>query len=227
VLGVKNRFYVNTLFGMPSGTFNFIKMPDVNSVLDVTFEELSTDHQLVLKEAMDQFQHKCLLCFSKNRSGAPFLKSELLRVLMPGESDITVATEKEEAPEVIQRSMEATLAKRNTALLNMFKQMMVGVFVPGMEKMLKRASPQETNGETGDSSTVAHGQPTLGASAQPPQQSMGSQPIQHQNPYQAMPNPPTYGEMAFDTSEFPHGSAYRIAPANNRLQKNMYGGGYS
>jgi hypothetical protein len=146
---------------------------------------------------------------------------------MPGESDITAATEKEEAPEVIQRSMEATLAKHNTALLNMFKQMMVGVFVPGMEKMLKRASPQETNGETGDSSTVAHGQPTLGASAQPPQQSMGSQPIQHQNPYQAMPNPPTYGEMAFDTSEFPHGSDYRIAPANNRLQKNMYGGGYS
>jgi hypothetical protein len=42
-----------------------------------------------------------------------------------------------------------------------------------------------------------------------------------------MPNPPTYGEVAFSTSGFPHGSTYRIAPANNRLQKNMYGGGYS
>jgi hypothetical protein len=172
-----SRFYVNTLFGTPSGTFNFIKMSDVHSVLDVTFEELSTDHQLVLKEDMDQFQHKCLLCFSKNRSGTPFLKSEMPRVLMPGESDITAAAEKEEAREVIQRSMEATLAKHNTTLLNMFKQMMVGVFGPGMEKMLKRASPQETNGETGESSAAAHGQPTLGASAQPPQQSMGSQPI--------------------------------------------------
>jgi hypothetical protein len=56
---------------------------------------------------------------------------------------------------------------------------------------------------------------------------MGSQPIQHQNPYQAMSNPPTYGEMTFDTSGFPQGSTYRIAPTSNRLQKNMYGGGYS
>jgi hypothetical protein len=212
---------------MLGGTFNFIKMPDVNSVLDVTFEELSTDHQLILKEAMDQFQYKCLLCFSKNRSGTPFLKSEMPRVLMPGESDITTAAEKEEAHEVIQRSMEATLTKHNTALLIMLKQMMIAVFGPGMEKMLKRASPQETNGETGDSSATAPGQPILGAGAQSPQQSMGSQPIQHQNPYQAMPNPPTYGEMAFDTSGFPQGSTYRIAPASNRLQKNMYTGGYS
>jgi hypothetical protein len=137
VLGAGCGFCVNTLFGMLGGTFNFIKMPDVNSVLDVTFEELSTDHQLILKEAMDQFQYKCLLCFSKNRSGTPFLKSEMPRVLMPGESDITAAAEKEEAREVIQRSMEATLTKHNTALLIMLKQMMIGVFGPGMEKMLK------------------------------------------------------------------------------------------
>jgi hypothetical protein len=199
-------------------------MPDIQSVLDVTFQELSTDQQLVLKEAMDQFQHKCLLCFSKNRSGVPFLKSEMPRVLMPGESDATAAAEKQEACEVIQRSMEEIMAKHNTALLNMFKQMMVGVFGPCMEKMLKRTLPQEPNGETGESSAAVHGQPTLGASAQPPQQSMGSQPIQQQNPYQSMPNPPTYGEMAFGTSGVPPGSTYRIAPSNNRLQKNMYGG---
>jgi hypothetical protein len=33
--------------------------------------------------------------------------------------------------------------------------------------------------------------------------------------------------MAFGSSGVPPGSTYRIAPANNRLQKNMYGGGYS
>jgi hypothetical protein len=41
-----------------------------------------------------------------------------------------------------------------------------------------------------------------------------------------MPNRPTYGELAFSSSGVPPGSTYRIAPANNRLQKNMYGGGY-
>jgi hypothetical protein len=169
-------------------------MPDIQSVLDVTFQELSTDQQLVLKEAMDQFQHKCLLCFSKNRSGVPFLKSEMPRVLMPGESDATAAAaEKQEACEVIQRSMEGIMAKHNTALLNMFKQMMVDVFGPGMEKMIKRTLSQEPNGETGESSAAVNGQPTLDASVRPPQQSMGSQPIQQQNPYQSMSNPPTYG----------------------------------
>jgi hypothetical protein len=42
-----------------------------------------------------------------------------------------------------------------------------------------------------------------------------------------MPNRPTYGDLAFGSSGVLPNSTYRIAPANNRLQKNMYGGGYS
>jgi hypothetical protein len=42
-----------------------------------------------------------------------------------------------------------------------------------------------------------------------------------------MPNRPTYGDLAFSSSGVPPGSTYRIAPANNRLQKNMFGEGYS
>jgi hypothetical protein len=42
-----------------------------------------------------------------------------------------------------------------------------------------------------------------------------------------MPNRPTYGDLAFGSSGVPPNSTYRIAPANNRLQKNMYGEGYS
>jgi hypothetical protein len=123
--------------------------------------------------------------------------------------------------------MEDIMAKHNTAFLNLFRQMMISVFSPVMEKVLSRTSPQGPNGETGESSAAVNGQPTQDASAQPPQQSMGSQPIQQQNPYQAMPNPPTYGDMAFGTSRVPPGSTYRIAPSNNRLQKNMYGTRYS
>jgi hypothetical protein len=68
-------------------------MPDIQDVMDVTFEELSTEHQLQLKEAIEQFQQKCLMSFSKNRSGVPFLKSDMPRVLMPGELDTTAAAE--------------------------------------------------------------------------------------------------------------------------------------
>jgi hypothetical protein len=42
-----------------------------------------------------------------------------------------------------------------------------------------------------------------------------------------MPNMPTYGDLAFGSSGVRPNSTYRIAPANNRLQKNMYGEGYS
>jgi hypothetical protein len=66
-------------------------MSDIQDVMDVTFEELSTEQQLQLKEAIEQFQQKCLISFSKNRSGVSFLMSD-----MPGEPDTTVAAEKQE-----------------------------------------------------------------------------------------------------------------------------------
>jgi hypothetical protein len=45
--------------------------------------------------------------------------------------------------------------------------------------------------------------------------------VQQPNPYQ-----PTYGELAFGSPGAPLASGYRIAPASNRLQRNLYGGGY-
>jgi hypothetical protein len=76
-------------------------MLDIQVVLDVTFNELSSEHQLQLKEAMDQLQQKCLMSFSKNRSGVPFLRTDMPRVLMPGESDATSAAEKQKAVAMI------------------------------------------------------------------------------------------------------------------------------
>jgi hypothetical protein len=70
------------------------------------------------------------------------------------------------------------MAKHNTAFLNMFRQMMVGVFGPGMEKVLGRVSPQGPTVEIGESSATINSQPARNASAQPPLQSTGCQPIQ-------------------------------------------------
>jgi hypothetical protein len=102
---------------------------------------------------------------------------------------------------------------------------MVGIFGPSVDKHF----------EQGDSSPVAAGQPSCqDASVQPPPQSVSVQPTQHvgsqriqPNPHQAIPNPCTYGEMAFGTPGVQPVSTYRIAPTNNRLQRNMYGNGYS
>jgi hypothetical protein len=191
------------------------------------------------------------MSFGKNRSGVPYLKSDMPRVLLLGEPDTTYAEEKQEAMNAFRRTMENIMAKHHTAFLSMFKQMMVGVFGPGMERMLGRVSPQGSTVEIGETSAAVNSQPTQDASTQPPLQNMGGQPIQpppqsvgsqpiqpplqsmggrpiqQQNPYQAMPNRPTYGDLTFGSSGVPPGSTYRIAPANNRLHKNMFGKGYS
>jgi hypothetical protein len=164
------------------------------------------------------------MSFSKNRSGVPFLKSDMPRVLMPGEPDTTAAVEKQEVFGMVQKMLEDIMARHNTAFLNSFRQMMVGIFGPSADKHFE-----------GESSAAAAGQPIRQeASVQPPPQSMSVQPTQHvdsqpirQSPHQAIPNPHTYGEMAFGTRGVQPATTYTIAPTNNRLQKNMYGTGYS
>jgi hypothetical protein len=128
-------------------------MPDIHDVMDVAFDELSPEHQVQLKDAVDQFQRKCLMSFGKNRSGVPYLKSDMPRVLLPGEPDTTSAQEKQEALNAFWETIETVMVKHHTAFLNMFKQMMVGVFGPGMEKMLSRVSPHTSSAEVGETSS--------------------------------------------------------------------------
>jgi hypothetical protein len=144
-------------------------MPEIQDVMDVTLEELSTEQQLQLKEAIDQFQQKCLMSFSKNRSDVPFLKSDMPRVLLPGEPNTTIAKEKQEVFGMVQKALEDIMARHNTAFLNSFRQMMVGVFGLGVDKHFE-----------GESSVAVTGQPVRqDTSIQPPPQSMSGQPTQH------------------------------------------------
>jgi hypothetical protein len=95
-------------------------MPDIQDIMDVTFNEQSPEQQLLLEEAIEQFQQKCLMSFSKNRSGVPFRKSEMPRVLMPGETDTTTTAEKQEVFGMIQQTMEDIMATHNTGFLSSF-----------------------------------------------------------------------------------------------------------
>jgi hypothetical protein len=96
------------------------------------------------------------MSFSKNRSGVPYLKSNMPRVILPGEPDTTSAEEKQEAMNAFRQTMENIMAKHYTAFLTMFKQMMVGVFGPGMERMLGRVSPPTSTVEVGETSVAVN-----------------------------------------------------------------------
>jgi hypothetical protein len=161
-------------------------MPDIHDVMDVTMDDLSPEQR---------FQQKCLMSFGMSRSGVLYLKSDMPRVLLPGEADTTSAEEKQEAMNAFRQTMKSIMVKHHTAFLTMFKQMMVGVFGPGMERTLGRVTPQASTVEVGETSAVVNGQPARDASAQsplqgvgsqplqPPLQSTGGRPVQQQNPY--------------------------------------------
>jgi hypothetical protein len=229
-------------------------MPDISDLLDVAIEDLSLEQLQQLKDATDQFQQKCLMSFKKNRSGVPYLKNEMPRVLLSGETDATTLQEKEECMQAFRYTAEDIMGKHHRAFLDVFKQMMVAVFGPGIEQVFSRAPLLGGNVEIGEYSSQpplrsqpaqpppqsvgsqavqpppqgSRGQPVQpplrnagGQPVQPPPQGSTGQPIQQPNPYQ-----PTYGELAFGSSGVPLASTYKIAPASNRLQKNLYGGGY-
>jgi hypothetical protein len=194
------------------------------------------------------------MSFKKNRSGVPYLKNEMPRVLLSGENDAITLQGKEECMQAFRDTAEDVMGKHHRAFLGVFKQMMVAVLGPGIEQVFSRAPPQGCTVEIGESSS----QPPLRSQpVQPPPQSVGSQAVQPppqgvggqivQPPLRAargqpvqpppqgstgqpiqQPNPyhPTYGELAFGSSGVPLTSTYKTAPASNRLQKNLYGGGY-
>jgi hypothetical protein len=81
-------------------------MPEIGDILDVTIDDLSPEQLQQLKDATDQFQLKCLMSFKKNRSGVPYLKNELPRVLLSGETDATTIQEKEEVLQAFRDSAE-------------------------------------------------------------------------------------------------------------------------
>jgi hypothetical protein len=92
-------------------------MPDIHDIMDVTINDLSPEQQAQLKDAIDQFQQKCLMSFGKNRTGVPYLKTEMPRVLLPGEPDSTAAQEKQEVLQAFRETMDSVMAKHHTAFL--------------------------------------------------------------------------------------------------------------
>jgi hypothetical protein len=61
------------------------------------------------------------MSFSKNRSGVPYLMSDMPRVLLSGEPDTTFAEEKQEVMNAVQQTIENIMAKHNIVVLNMFR----------------------------------------------------------------------------------------------------------
>jgi hypothetical protein len=193
-------------------------MPEVSDLLDVNIEELSPEQHQQLLDAVNQFQQKCLMSFKKNRSGVPYLKNDLPRVLLPGESDASTQQEKEECARMFQESVDDMLTKHNQAFLGSLQQMMVALFGPGAGQAFGKASAGKSTVELGESSS----QPLLRSQLQqPPPQSSGSQTFQ--------PPPQGAGGSQFSprckrqevNQSCRHHRAARVSLCNSRIRTSL------
>jgi hypothetical protein len=128
-------------------------MPEIADLMDVNIEDLSPEQRQQLQDVVNQFQQKCLLSFKKNRSGVPYLKNDMPRVLLSGESDATTQQEREECLQAFRDAADLVLSKHYKAFLGAFQQMMVAVFGLGMEQAFSKAPVQGGTVELGESSS--------------------------------------------------------------------------
>ena len=132
--------FVSTHFlARPVGHCIF-KMPkfDNTQVLDVTMDELPENMKEMVQQACDQFQNKCLMSFSNNKSNRVFQKQSLPRVLLPHQTDYT-EEDAQRMAKIVYKAMEDIVTNHHSAFLNTFRAIMVSTFGPIVDKYFEEA----------------------------------------------------------------------------------------
>ena len=65
VLITSPYFYVNTLFGTPGGTTIVMAVHNNKDILMVPYKDLPDEDKDVIGKAIEEFQNKCLLSYTK------------------------------------------------------------------------------------------------------------------------------------------------------------------
>ena len=87
-------------------------------MLNVNLDELPDPLKELLTTAVNQYQEKCLLSFSKNRDKKVIQKTLFRRVILEGEHDPSVQIQYNAMYETISKTMATTLANHNEMFLN-------------------------------------------------------------------------------------------------------------
>jgi hypothetical protein len=111
---------------------------DNAQVLDITMDELPKNIKEIVQQACDQFQHKCLMSFSKNKSNRVFQKQLLPRVLLPHQTNYT-EEDAQRMAELVYKAMRETMTNHHSAFLNTFHAIMVNTSGPTADKYFEEA----------------------------------------------------------------------------------------
>src|SRR5579859_6393946 len=125
--------------------------------------------------------------------------------------------------ELIYKALGDTMTNHHSAFLNTFRSIMIQTFGPMADKYFEETIgpihgptyfnvPKNHEKSDGGGGVSRSGDAPKGAPA----------PIESKQ----QSNPMTYGQLAFGMSGNVPSSAYRVSPASNRLQRNIYGDGF-
>ena len=97
---------------------------DNNDILMVHYEDLSDGDKDVIDKAIEEFQNRCLLSYTKTRDNTIVQKFPLPRVLLHGQTDIVEAEDRRFFTEVVNKSVRDAISSHNEAFLDTFHNAM-------------------------------------------------------------------------------------------------------
>ena len=94
----------------------------------VPYEELPDEDKDVINKAIEEFQNKCLLSYTKTHDNKVIQKYALPRVLMHVQSDTDEADDRRFFVDAVNKSINDAMLNHNTTFLNTFHNTMKEVF---------------------------------------------------------------------------------------------------
>ena len=128
-LGIGQNFYVDTCSWQVWWDPTIIMaVYNNNDILMVHYEDLPDGDKGVISNAIEEFQNKCLLSYTKTRDNTIVQKYPLPRVLLHGQTDADEAKDRHFFIEVVDKSVRDAISSHNEAFLDTFHNTMKEVF---------------------------------------------------------------------------------------------------
>ena len=99
-----------------------------NDILMVPYEDLPDGDKDIISKAIEEFQNKCLLSYTKTRDNTIVQKYPLPRVLLHGQTDADETKDRRFFIETINKSVHDAILNHNEIFLNTFHNTMKEVF---------------------------------------------------------------------------------------------------
>ena len=99
-----------------------------SDILMVPYEDVPDEDKDVISKAIEEFQNKCLLSYTKSRNNKVVEKYPLPRVLLHGQSYIDEAEDRHFFVEAVNKYVHDAILNHNTVFLTTFHNTMKEVF---------------------------------------------------------------------------------------------------